>query len=107
MANNVLWSANNLYLNIGEQLIFNRTSFAVHENERVAVVGRNGCGKSTLLKIMTNVMPPPQDAIIALNKTNSFQPKRKVQQNKSCLINCMRYPKSKNHQSVNSYQACR
>ncbi len=68
MANNVLWSANKLYLNIGEQLIFNRTSFAVHENERVAVVGRNGCGKSTLLKIMTNVMPPPQDAIIALNK---------------------------------------
>ena len=52
MANNVLWSANNLYLNIGEQLIFNRTSFAVHENERVAVVGRNGCGKSTLLSIL-------------------------------------------------------
>ena len=56
MASNVnsrpLWSVRHLFLNIGMQTIFDDAEFSVHENEHVALVGRNGCGKSTLLRII-------------------------------------------------------
>ena len=47
-----LWSVRHLFLNIGMQTIFDDADFSVHENEHVALVGRNGCGKSTLLRII-------------------------------------------------------
>lgn len=56
MASNInsrpLWSVRHLFLNIGMQTIFDDADFSVHENEHVALVGRNGCGKSTLLRII-------------------------------------------------------
>ena len=30
-----------------------QVDFVVHENEKIALVGRNGCGKTTLLKVLT------------------------------------------------------
>ena len=50
--NRPLWSVRHLFLNIGMQTIFDDADFSVHENEHVALVGRNGCGKSTLLRII-------------------------------------------------------
>ena len=47
-----LWAVRHLFLNIGLQTIFEDADFSVHENEHVALVGRNGCGKSTLLRII-------------------------------------------------------
>lgn len=47
-----LWSVRHLFLNIGIQTIFDDADFSIHENEHVALVGRNGCGKSTLLRII-------------------------------------------------------
>ena len=47
-----LWSVRHLFLNIGMQTIFDDADFSIHENEHVALVGRNGCGKSTLIKII-------------------------------------------------------
>ena len=47
-----LWSVRHLFLNIGMQTIFDDADFSIHENEHVALVGRNGCGKSTLLRII-------------------------------------------------------
>ena len=47
-----LWSVRHLFLNIGLQTIFEDADFSIHENEHVALVGRNGCGKSTLLRII-------------------------------------------------------
>lgn len=47
-----LWAVRHLFLNIGLQTIFEDADFSIHENEHVALVGRNGCGKSTLLRII-------------------------------------------------------
>ncbi len=33
--------------------VINQADFVIHENEKIALVGRNGCGKTTLLKVLT------------------------------------------------------
>ena len=33
--------------------VLTEINFAVRENEKIAVVGRNGCGKTTLLRALT------------------------------------------------------
>ena len=33
--------------------VLTQVDFAVRENEKIALVGRNGCGKTTLLKVLT------------------------------------------------------
>ncbi|MBQ9789381.1 MAG: ABC-F family ATP-binding cassette domain-containing protein [Lentisphaeria bacterium] len=58
MAPQVLWSVKNLNFNIGMQVLFRNAEFAIHENEHVALVGRNGCGKSTLLKMIAGRIAP-------------------------------------------------
>lgn len=30
-----------------------QADFVIHENEKIALIGRNGCGKTTLLKVLT------------------------------------------------------
>lgn len=65
MAERVLWSVGDLNLNIGSQVIFAQASMAVHEGERLALVGRNGCGKSTLLRIMQGQFVPNEARIAA------------------------------------------
>jgi ABC transport system ATP-binding/permease protein len=56
MSNNnvspVIFSAENMNLAIGEQVLLNNASLTVHEGERIGLVGRNGCGKSSFLKII-------------------------------------------------------
>ena len=64
MAMRVLWSVNDLHFNIGNQVIFDHAAMAVHEGERLALIGRNGCGKTTLLKIIQGAVTPA-DAVIA------------------------------------------
>lgn len=32
--------------------ILEDVNFEVHDNEKIAIVGRNGCGKTTLLKLI-------------------------------------------------------
>lgn len=36
----------------GGDVILEDVNFEVHENEKIAIVGRNGCGKTTLLKLI-------------------------------------------------------
>ncbi|MEO5700033.1 MAG: branched-chain amino acid ABC transporter ATP-binding protein/permease, partial [Casimicrobiaceae bacterium] len=42
----------------GKSHILHDVSFAVHEHEIVALLGRNGAGKSTLLKTIVGITPP-------------------------------------------------
>lgn len=42
----------NATVQYGADTILNRACFEVHNNEKIAVVGRNGCGKTTLLKLI-------------------------------------------------------
>ncbi|MDR1617157.1 MAG: ABC-F family ATP-binding cassette domain-containing protein [Syntrophomonadaceae bacterium] len=51
----------------GDNLILDRISFAVHEKEKLALVGKNGSGKSTLLDCITGNLTPDSGNIF-INK---------------------------------------
>lgn len=42
----------NATVQYGADTVLDRACFEVHDNEKIAVVGRNGCGKTTLLKLI-------------------------------------------------------
>jgi ABC transport system ATP-binding/permease protein len=51
-------SANSLIVRYGVQTLLDASTIALHEGERVGLVGRNGCGKSTLLRIIAGDLEP-------------------------------------------------
>jgi ATP-binding cassette subfamily F protein uup len=51
-------SANGLVVRYGVQTLLDGSTIALHEGERVGLVGRNGCGKSTLLRIIAGELEP-------------------------------------------------
>ncbi len=51
-------SAKGLVVRYGPQTLIDDGTFALHEGERVGLVGRNGCGKSTLLRIIAGELEP-------------------------------------------------
>ncbi len=60
----VLFSAENLQLSFGQQCLFNDTGLAVHDGERIGLVGCNGSGKSTLLKIIAGLELPGDGKLV-------------------------------------------
>lgn len=42
----------NALVQYGADTILENVNFEIHDNEKIAVVGRNGCGKTTLLKLI-------------------------------------------------------
>ncbi len=61
MTNNVMpaiLTALELEVHYGEQIILDKASLTVHEEDRIGLVGRNGAGKSTFLKIISGTMAP-------------------------------------------------
>ena len=42
----------------GADTILNNVNFEIHDNEKIAVVGRNGSGKTTLLKLISGKIKP-------------------------------------------------
>ncbi len=50
----------NLYLNFGGLQVLSDLSFAVQEQEVVAIIGPNGAGKSTTLNVLTGINRPTQ-----------------------------------------------
>lgn len=62
--NKVLFSAENLQLSFGHQCLFNDTGLAVHDGERIGLVGCNGSGKSTLLRIVAGLELPGDGKLV-------------------------------------------
>ena len=65
-------TVNDISVNFGGTTLFSDVSFAINENDKIALMGKNGAGKSTLLKIIAGQSKPstgnisaPKDAIIA------------------------------------------
>lgn len=54
---------NNIYVQYGERIVLDRVSFAIHEQDRMGLVGVNGAGKSTLLKIIAQYEQPHEGNI--------------------------------------------
>jgi ATP-binding cassette subfamily F protein 3 len=65
-------TVNDISVQFGGTTLFSDVSFAINENDKIALMGKNGAGKSTLLKIIAGVNKPstgnisaPKEAIIA------------------------------------------
>ena len=65
-------SVNGLAVEFSGDTLFSEISFAINENDKIALMGKNGAGKSTLMKIIAGVqkanrgsVQSPEDAIIA------------------------------------------
>ena len=63
---------NDISVQFGGTTLFSDVSFAINENDKIALMGKNGAGKSTLLKIIAGESKPstgnvsaPKDAVIA------------------------------------------
>jgi len=65
-------TVNDISVQFGGATLFDNVSFAINENDKIALMGKNGAGKSTLLKIIAGVSKPssgnisvPKEAKIA------------------------------------------
>ena len=63
---------NDISVHFGGTTLFSDVSFAINENDKIALMGKNGAGKSTLLKIIAGESKPstgnvsaPKDAVVA------------------------------------------
>ncbi|MFV8270444.1 ABC-F family ATP-binding cassette domain-containing protein [Flavobacterium sp. GT2N3] len=65
-------TVNDISVQFGGTTLFSDVSFAINENDKIALMGKNGAGKSTLLKIIAGQTKPstgnisaPKDAVVA------------------------------------------
>lgn len=65
-------TVNDISVQFGSTNLFSNVSFAINENDKIALMGKNGAGKSTLLKIIAGVKKPttgvisaPKEAVVA------------------------------------------
>jgi ATP-binding cassette subfamily F protein 3 len=65
-------TVNDIAVEFGGTTLFSEVTFAINENDKIALMGKNGVGKSTLLKIVAGenkptrgVISAPSDAVIA------------------------------------------
>lgn len=65
-------TVNDISVQFGGTILFSDVSFAINENDKIALMGKNGAGKSTLLKIIsgqskasTGNISAPKEAVIA------------------------------------------
>ncbi|PBJ13667.1 ABC-F family ATP-binding cassette domain-containing protein [Flavobacterium sp. ACN6] len=65
-------TVNDISVQFGGTTLFSDVSFAINENDKIALMGKNGAGKSTLLKIIAGVSKPstgsisaPKEAVVA------------------------------------------
>ena len=58
-------TVNDISVQFGGSTLFDNVSFAINENDKIALMGKNGAGKSTLLKIIAGVSKPSSGNISA------------------------------------------
>ena len=65
-------TVNDISVQFGGTTLFSDVSFAINENDKIALMGKNGAGKSTLLKIVAGQSKPstgsisaPKEAVVA------------------------------------------
>ncbi|WP_264558112.1 ribosomal protection-like ABC-F family protein [Flavobacterium sp. N2270] len=65
-------TVNDIAVEFGGTTLFSEVTFAINENDKIALMGKNGAGKSTLLKIVAGQNKPtrgnisaPKEAVIA------------------------------------------
>jgi ATPase components of ABC transporters with duplicated ATPase domains len=64
MASPVLVTLAGIQLAYGHHPLLDRADLALHENERIGLIGRNGAGKSSLLKLIDGRVDPDDGEIV-------------------------------------------
>ena len=59
----------NLYMEFGNQIIFDDLHFQIKEKEKIGIVGVNGAGKSTFFKLILKELEPTSGRIILPRNT--------------------------------------
>ncbi|MBM3886338.1 ABC-F family ATP-binding cassette domain-containing protein [Candidatus Dependentiae bacterium] len=54
---------NDLLLEFGQRVLFDKLSFSMQSNQKIGLVGANGAGKSTLLKVLSGELKPDAGTI--------------------------------------------
>lgn len=62
-------SIDGLTVSFSERALFDNISFVIHENDKIALMGKNGAGKSTLMKIIAGVQKPTKGKINTSDRT--------------------------------------
>jgi ATP-binding cassette subfamily F protein 3 len=69
---NKMITVNDISVQFGGTTLFSDVTFAINENDKIALMGKNGAGKSTLLKIIAGASKPstgsvsvPKEAVVA------------------------------------------
>lgn len=55
--------ARDMYLNFGDNVIFDGISLTIQNGEKIGLIGRNGAGKTTLLKVLASQLRPDSGTI--------------------------------------------
>jgi len=61
-------SANSIYLQYGDRVLFDRLNLAIKPGEKIGLVGKNGAGKSTLVKIIVGELSPMEGNVAIPNE---------------------------------------
>lgn len=56
-------TVNDISVQFGGTTLFDKVSFAINENDKIALMGKNGAGKSTLLKIIAGASNPSSGSV--------------------------------------------
>lgn len=59
----VIVTAHDVSIRFGEQVVLNGATLAIHQQDRIGLIGNNGSGKSTLLKIIAGIMQPDSGSV--------------------------------------------
>ena len=62
-------SFNNVSAHYGSQIVLDRISFQIDENDKLGLIGRNGSGKTTLLKVLTGSEEPTSGSVVVPQST--------------------------------------
>ena len=63
-------STNELCFSVGTNVILDKVTFSLEENDKLGIIGTNGCGKSTLFKVILGELEATNgNVFIAKNKT--------------------------------------
>ncbi len=68
MTKNII-SIEKLCKSYSEKVICQDSSFGIHENDKIGLIGINGCGKSTMLKMLTGRETADEGSIVIRNNT--------------------------------------
>lgn len=75
-SNQTLVDADNVSVQLGNELVIDRVSVCVHAGEFIGLIGPNGAGKTTLLKVLLGLLKPSKGNIERRPVVYEYVPQR-------------------------------